>query len=62
MRKILLSSTALVALGVTGAHAEVSISGGAEFNYQSTEISGADSTDTMNGNQFDYQISAPVNT
>lgn len=57
MRKILLSSTALVALGVTGAHAEVSISGGAEFNYQSTEISGADSTDTMNGNQFDYQIS-----
>jgi hypothetical protein len=57
MRKILLSSTALVALGVTGAQADVSISGGAEFNWQSTEISGADSVDSMNGNQLDYQIS-----
>lgn len=57
MRKILLSSTALVALGVTGAQADVSITGGAEFNWQSSEISGADSSDSMNGNQLDYQIS-----
>lgn len=57
MRKILLSSTALVALGVTSASADVSISGGAELKFSSSEVSGAASTDSIGQENFDYQIS-----
>jgi hypothetical protein len=57
MRRILLSSTALVALGVTGASADVSISGGAEITYKSTDIAGSTSTDSISEENFDYTIS-----
>ena len=44
MRKVLLATTALVAItGVTAAHADISISGNIEFEYES-----GDATDDMN--------------
>ena len=42
MRKILLASTALVALGVSAASADISISGSAKWTYSSWSVTGAD--------------------
>ncbi len=60
MRKVLLATTAIVALGgVSAASADISISGGAEFKYDSW--SGANSTSANNNevtNQTKFKISA----
>jgi len=60
MRKVLLATTAIVALGgVTAASADISVSGGAEFKYDSW--SGANSTTANNNsitNQTKFKISA----
>ena len=60
MRKVLLATTAIVALGgVTAASADISVSGGAEFKYDSW--SGANSTTANNNsitNQSKFKISA----
>ena len=44
MRKILLASTALVAMGVSAASADISLSGSAKFTYNSWSTS-----DTVDG-------------
>jgi len=60
MRKVLLATTAIVALGgVSAASADISVSGGAEFKYDSW--SGANSTTANNNsitNQTKFKISA----
>ena len=60
MRKVLLATTAIVALGgVSAASADISVSGGAEFKYDSW--SGANSTSANNNsvtNQTKFKISA----
>ena len=48
MRKVLLATTALVAMSVTGAQADVSVSGGMDFQY-STDDAAADSA-SVDGN------------
>ena len=48
MRKVLLATTALVAMSVTGAQADVSVSGGMDFQY--TTADGADDTAAVDGN------------
>ena len=62
MRKVLLATTAIVALGgVSAASADISVSGSAEFQYDSWSGTSADSTST-NNNSFatttDFSISA----
>ena len=47
MRKILLASTALVALGVSAASADISISGSAKWNYTSASSTGDASGDSF---------------
>jgi hypothetical protein len=48
MRKVLLATTALVAMSVTAAHADVSISGGMDFQY--TTADSADDSASVDGN------------
>ena len=58
MRKVLLATTALVAAGgVSAASADVSISGGYEAQYLSSDISGGTSTNLLNTDNLDYNIS-----
>ena len=58
MRKILLATTALVAVGgVSAASADVSISGGYEAQYLTSDISGGTSTNLLNTDNLDYTIS-----
>ena len=58
MRKILLATTALVAVGgVSAASADVSISGGYEAQYLTSDISGGTSTNLLNTDNLDYNIS-----
>ena len=58
MRKTLLATTALIAVGgVSAANADVSISGGYEASWVSSNISGGASTDTISGENMDFQIS-----
>ena len=57
MRKVLLATTALVAVGgVSAASADVSISGGYEAAYVSTDISGGTSVNSLSTENFDYSI------
>ena len=62
MRKVLLATTAIVALGgVSAASADISVSGVAEFQYDSWSGSSADSTTTNNNKvntTTDFSISA----
>jgi len=62
MRKVLLATTAIVALGgVTAASADISVSGSAEFVYDSWSGTNADTTSTNNNsvtNNTDFSISA----
>ena len=48
MRKVLLATTALVAMSVTGAQADVSVSGGMDFQYSTAD--GADDSASVDGN------------
>jgi hypothetical protein len=48
MRKVLLATTALVAMSVTAAQADVSIGGGMDFQYSTAD--GADDTASVDGN------------
>jgi hypothetical protein len=48
MRKVLLATTALVAMSVTAAHADVSISGGMDFQYSTQD--NADDAASVDGN------------
>jgi hypothetical protein len=48
MRKVLLATTALVAMSVTAAHADVSISGGMDFQYTTSDA--ADDAASVDGN------------
>jgi hypothetical protein len=48
MRKVLLATTALVAMSVTAAHADVSISGGMDFQYTTSDS--ADDAASVDGN------------
>ncbi len=58
MRKVLLATTALVAVGgVSAASADVSISGGYEAQYLTSDISGGTSTNLLNTDNLDYTIS-----
>jgi len=58
MRKVLLATTALVAVGgVSAASADVSISGGYEAAYVSSDVSGGTSTNSLNTDNLDYNIS-----
>jgi hypothetical protein len=58
MRKVLLATTALVAVGgVSAASADVSISGGYEAAYVSSDVSGGTSTNELNTDNLDYNIS-----
>ena len=57
MRKVLLATTALVAVGgVSAASADVSISGGYEAAYVSTDVSGGTSVNSLSTENFDYSI------
>ena len=57
MRKVLLATTALVAVGgVSAASADVSISGGYEAAYVTSDISGGTSTNSLSTENFDYSI------
>jgi hypothetical protein len=58
MRKVLLATTALVAVGgVSAASADVSISGGYEAAYVSSDVQGGTSTNLLNTDNLDYNIS-----
>ena len=48
MRKVLLATTALVAMSVTGAQADVSVSGGMDFQYSTADD--ADDSASVDGN------------
>ena len=48
MRKVLLATTALVAMSVTAAHADVSVSGGMDFQYSTAD--NADDSASVDGN------------
>ena len=48
MRKVLLATTALVAMSVTVAQADVSISGGMDYQYTTSDI--ADDAASVDGN------------
>ena len=50
MRKILLATTAIVAMGVTAAHADISISGGMDFQYSSQDLAATDDSASVDGN------------
>ena len=57
MRKVLLATTALVAVGgVSAASADVSISGGYEAAYVSSDVSGGTSVNSLSTENFDYSI------
>jgi hypothetical protein len=57
MRKVLLATTALVAVGgVSAASADVSISGGYEAAYVATDLSGGTSSNSLSTENFDYSI------
>ena len=50
MRKVLLATTAIAALGVTAAHADLAISGGLDFQYTAVDTAATDDTATVDGN------------
>jgi hypothetical protein len=50
MRKVLLATTAIVAMGVTAANADLSISGGMDFQYTTVDTAATEDTASTDGN------------
>jgi hypothetical protein len=50
MRKVLLATTAIAAMGVTAAHADIAISGGMDFQYSAVDTAATDDTAGVDGN------------
>ncbi len=50
MRKILLATTAIAAMGVTAAHADISISGGMDFQYTTQDTAASADEASVDGN------------
>jgi hypothetical protein len=50
MRKVLLATTAIAAMGVTAANADLSISGGMDFQYTTVDTAATEDTASTDGN------------